>query len=470
MVCITKVSISATIPASAVLSLACCGMPDRLVIALQRSGCQPLTFEVDFRNQPTLRVRRCWKMIQLFFLARCRRLSIMSDDLDEPDERLISGVDRAPLGLSPWAWLGLPILVEHHFPPTLPEEPWHILFPLPQMPQLIELEIVLGPEDNALLCDLFNARQSRIRSVHLSGTLSIDWGTSFDYSALTNLHIAPRTSPENIAHVISRCSSLQRLFIEQGAGIEITRATSVYPDPSMPDIVLPRIHLGSLIELRIRGDAACVVASAIIAPNLTSLEVFGISTRYDESGAIPPRYFLQLLRGGRYAHPALQFLSLMSVECSSSGHELVVASELVRFLAEHKALEVLVLDRVALLPHLVTQVYEIPAAQNRKIYRNWRLLHIVTADESRRSCETLPDFRPLLAGNDMLTIEFGDESRRGVWGKDEKALERTLAPRVHCVDCSRWDYEDFAPYWVCSRIGDWAWDRPMMHLEEARKQ
>lgn len=456
-------------PVSAVLSFVCYGMSGRLVIALRRSGSQPLTFEFEFRHQPTLRFRRCWRVIKLCFLARCRRLSIISDDLDEPDERLISGLDRAPLGLSPWAWLGLPILVEHHFPLGLPENPWDIVFPLPQMPELIELEIVLGPEDNALLHNLFNEQQSRLRSVHLSGTLSTNWGTSFDYSALTNLHIAPRTSPVNIACVISRCSSLQRLFIEQGAGIEITQATSVYPDPLMPDIKLPRIHLGSLIELRVRGDAACVVASAITAPNLNSLEVLGVSMQYDDTGTIPPRYFLQLLRGGRYAHPALRYLSLMNVECSSPGHESMVASELVMFLTEHKALEMLLLDRVALLPHLITQVYEVSSTQKRKIYRNWRVLHIVTANESRRLCKTLPDFSPLLAGNDMLTIEFGDESQKCVWGEDEMALEKAFAPRVWCVDCARWDFEAFAPYWVHSRIGDWEWDGPMMHLEDARQ-
>lgn len=392
----------------------------------------------------------------------------MSDDLDEPDEQLIAGLDRMPLRISPWVWLGLPVFVEHHFVSAVPEDAWDILFPLPQMPQLIELEIALGPEDHASLHHLFKERQPRLRSLHLSGTLSTNWGNTFEYSALTNLHIAPRASPEAIAHVISKCTALQRLFIEQGAGTDIARATSVYPDPSMPDIVLNRIHLESLLELRVQGDAACVVASAIIAPKLISLEVFGTSRRYDETCTIPPRYFLQLLRDARRAHPALQYLSLAYVECSFPGHEPMVASELAMFLAEHEALEILLLDRAALLPHLITQMYRISSTEERKIYRNWRILHILTSEDTRRLCNILPDFRPLLAGNKLLTIEFGDQSRRDEWGEDEKVLERAFMPRVQCVE-SRWHYDDFAPYWVRSRIGGWAWDRPITYLEEARQ-
>lgn len=445
-----------------------CTIPDRLVIALQRSGSQPLTFEVEFRNQPTLRFWRCWRMIQLFFLARCRRLSIISDDLDMPAGPLIAGLDRVPLRISPWAWLGLPILVEQHFPPALPENPWDTLLPLPPMPQLIELEIALGPGDYNSLHRLFHERQPRLRSVHLNGTLSTSWGNEFDYKALTNLHIAPRTSPQVIAHVISKCHSLQRLFIEQGASSEISRATSVYPDPSMPDITLDRINLGNLLQLRVQGDVACVVASAITAPGLISLEVFGASTNYDETGTMPPRYFLQLLRDSRHAHPALQYLSLAYVECSFPGHEPMVASELAMFLAGHEALEVLMLARDVLLPHLIAQVCGLASAQGRKIYRNWRLLHLLTSDDMRLFCRTLPDFKPLLVGNKMLNIEFGDQTRNDEWGEDEIALSRALAPRVQCVE-SKWCYDDFASYWVGSRIGDWAWDRPMKYLEEARQ-
>ena len=146
----------------------------------------------------------------------------------------------------------------------------------------------------------------------------------------------------------------------------------------------------------------------------------------------------------------------------------MVASELVMFLAEHEALEILLLDRAALLPHLITQMYRISSTEERKIYRNWRILHILTSEDTRRLCNILPDFRPLLAGNKLLTIEFGDQSRRDEWGEDEKVLERAFMPRVQCVE-SRWHYDDFAPYWVRSRIGGWAWDRPIAYLEEARQ-
>jgi hypothetical protein len=444
-------------------------------------------------------------MIELGYLGRFQRLSIMMDEADDHSLAEISGPGCLPLDLwDPWVWTGLPH-VKACFGQRSKKhaDVLALLFPLKsEMRWLEELEIRTGEED-VHSPDFLALALPKLKSLHLN--VAVDFGRLGQAiaAALTHLQLSPRASPNEIIEFLFECPNLQYLFLDQeGEGSRYWRGGErvyKYPAHIQPDIRLPYTTLPALLGLRVMGDAALIVAAAINAPRLISLEI-SADLNY-------PRGLIQLLRDTSQCHPSLSYVSL-EVSNGKWGApnppqltrphpiEVQTGEHLARFLRDRfRTLEVVVLERNPLLSQTLAYLFMECNSRACNFFGCWRLLHIICLPlDIPVHLNPLPAFSPYLhqvsqTRNPAFTIEFANED--GDFARDELELQANFFPRIRCVrdrsllmaDLQQGD--KFADVWTRPKIGwrdgvheqtgvpiyngsAWGWEKPMEALRGAR--